>query len=326
MKRLLLLLLFAGLGLVAGRPSRHDAVRPRLTRPDNFILHQDVIYGRKFGTALTMDVVRPARNANGAAVIFIVSGGWRSDYKTTRNVGFAQLHFGELVRRGYAVFAVVHGSQPRFTIPEAVADIQRAARYIRYHAADFQIDPERIGVTGMSSGGHLSLMLGTNGNDGDAKNPDPVERMSSRVQAVACFFPPTDFLNYGGTGLLVMDLQELARHKASFDFVEFDKNERRFHPVQDEKRRRAIAREISPIYHVSKKSAPTLIIHGNADWIVPLQQGRTMIARLQESGVPAKLIVKPGEGHGWPHIDPDVATLADWFDQYLAPQAIKAVP
>src|SRR6266478_5402430 len=88
----------------------------------------DVIYGRKFGTALTLDVFTPKKDANGAAIVLVVSGGWVSDNKTINSALFA-IFLGELLNRGYTVFAVVHGSQPRYTIPEAIADINRAVRY-----------------------------------------------------------------------------------------------------------------------------------------------------------------------------------------------------
>src|SRR5262245_26424252 len=84
--------------------------------------HQvDVIYGRKFGTALTMDVFTPKANPNGAAVVWVVSGGWFSAHEAI-NPAFV----GELLKRGYTVFAVVHGSQPKYTIPEIVQDMHRA--------------------------------------------------------------------------------------------------------------------------------------------------------------------------------------------------------
>ena len=99
----------------------------------------------------------------------------------------------ELLKRGYTVFAVVHGSQPRFTIPEIVKDMNRAVRFIRFHAKDYHIDPDRIGITGGSAGGHLSLMQGTAGDTGDKNAKDPVDQTSSRVQAVGCFFPAHGF-------------------------------------------------------------------------------------------------------------------------------------
>jgi acetyl esterase/lipase len=273
---------------------------------------EDVIYGRKYGTALTMDVFTPKKGANGAAVVFAVSGGWFSDHNAINTFFFA-----EFLKRGYSVFAVVHRSNPRFTIPEAVEDMSRAVRFIRFHATDYHIDGKRIGIVGGSAGGHLSLMQGTTGNDGDPKASDPVDRVSSKVQAVACFFPPTDFLNYGQTGNDALGRGTLKDFKAPFDFVELDKSTRSFKLVLDETKRREIGKQISPFYHADKNSAPTRIIHGDADKLVPIQQAEIIIARLKEAGVPADLVVKPGAGHGWGGMEKDIPKLADWFDQYL---------
>src|SRR5260221_4773981 len=129
--------------------------RNALAADEIFTRTEDVIYGRKFGTALTLDVFTPNARPNGAAVILAVSGGWFSAHEGI-NTGF----FNEYLKRGYTVFAVVHGSQPKFTIPEVLDDMHRAVRYIRSRADDFKIDPDRIGITGGSAGGHLSLMQG----------------------------------------------------------------------------------------------------------------------------------------------------------------------
>ena len=110
----------------------------------------------------------------------------------------------ELLKRGYTVFAVVHGSQPKYTIPEILEDINRAVRFIRHHAKDYRVDPDRLGIAGASAGGHLSLMQGTSGDLGNKGAKDPIDRESSRVQAVACYFPPTDFLNYGKPGEITL--------------------------------------------------------------------------------------------------------------------------
>src|SRR5436853_271884 len=130
------------LGLLVVAAAGATGAEPAYTR------QQDVIYGRKHGTALTMDVFRPKASANGAGVVFVVSGGWFSAHEAI-NPGFV----AELLRRGYTVFAVVHGSQPKFTIREAVADLNRAVRFIRTHAPDYGIDPGRLGITGGSAGG-----------------------------------------------------------------------------------------------------------------------------------------------------------------------------
>jgi acetyl esterase/lipase len=277
----------------------------------------DVIYGRKFGTALTMDVFTPRKDANGAAIVLVVSGGWISDNKAINSAIFATF-LGELLKRGYTVFAVVHGSQPRYTIPEAIADVNRAVRFIRYHAKDYQIDPQRIGITGGSAGGHLSLMLGTAGDLGNPKAVDPVDRASSRVQAVACFFPPTDFLNYGGKGKYAFAPDGLlAGFRTAVDVRELDKKTGRLEHVTDEKKVMEMARQISPIAHVSADDAPTLIVHGDADTIVPIQQAEAIMALFQEVGVPAELVLRKGRGHDFSGGAKDMVAIADWFDKQL---------
>ena len=175
---------------------------------------EDVVYGRKWGLAMTMDVFTPKEKPNGKGVIFCVSGGWFSA-KESVNVGFV----GEFLKRGYVCFAVVHGSQPKFTIPEVIDDMHRAVRFIKSKAKDYAIDPDTLCVCGASAGGHLSLMQGTAGKDGDPKAKDAVEKESSKVAVVGCFFPPTDFLNYGKDGAVMLGRGTLKGFKAPFDFT-----------------------------------------------------------------------------------------------------------
>ncbi len=287
----------------------------RAAEPTGYTRREDVIYGRKYGTALTMDVFKPRAGANGAGVILVVSGGFYSSHEAV-NAAFAR----PLLNRGYTVFAVVHGSQPRYTIPEIVEDMNRAVRFIRYHARDYGIEPDRIGVTGASAGGHLSLMLGTAGKAGDPSANDPVDRESSRVQAVACFFPPTDFLNYGEAGhALIRPGDHAPPFRAAFDYRELDKASMMWVPITDSEKLLTLTRAISPAYQVSPDDAPTLIIHGDADKLVPLQQSTLIVDKLKAAGVENKLVVKPGAGHGWLTMAADMETIADWFDAHLKP-------
>src|SRR5262245_56391087 len=104
-----------------------------LADPGSSVAHkEDVIYGRKFGTALTMDVFTPKEGANGLGIVFVVSGGWISSHAIIES-GFFRGFPNELIKRGYTVFAVVHGSQPRYAIPNILEDMHRAIRYIRFH-------------------------------------------------------------------------------------------------------------------------------------------------------------------------------------------------
>ncbi|HWG47238.1 MAG TPA: SMP-30/gluconolactonase/LRE family protein [Gemmataceae bacterium] len=288
-----------------------------MANPQPFLRTRDVIYGHKSGIALTMDVFTPKKGGNGAAIVLIVSGGWVSNPSSIDASWFTS-GIEESVKRGYTVFAVCHGSQPRFTIPDAIADINRAIRYIRHYSSDYQIDPQRIGVTGGSAGGHLSLMQGTAGNGGNPRAKDAVERTSSRVQAVACFFPPTDFLNYGKTGQHAFaENGVLANFRTAIDVRELDKKTHRLEHITDKDKVESLCRRVSPISHVSIDDPPTLIIHGDADKLVPIQQAELMVAKLKQAGVPAELIVKKGAGHGWGGIGKDMITIVDWFDKYL---------
>lgn len=282
------------------------AEEPECTRKE------DVVYGRKDGMALTLDVLTP-KKTNGAAVIWVVSGGWFSSHNAIRPAAVA-----EYLHHGYTVFAVVHGSQPRYTIPDAVADLNRAVRFIRFHAKEYGVDPQRFGITGGSAGGHLSLMQGLAGDLGNPKAPDPIDRVSSRVQAVGCFFPPTDFLNYGTPGNVALGTGILANFRAPFEFRELDPKTRCYVAITDPEKVLAIGRQISPITHVSKDDPPTLILHGDADKLVPIQQAESLLAKLKAAGVRAELFTKAGAAHGWKDLQADTSRIADWFDKYLA--------
>jgi acetyl esterase/lipase len=259
-----------------------------------------------------MDVFTPKEKANGAGVILCVSGGWFSSHEAI-NPAFCK----EFLKRGYTVFAVVHGSQPKFNLEEITQDMHRATRYIRAHAKDFGIDPNRIGVTGGSAGGHLSLMQGVGGKDGDPKAKDAVDRESSRVQAVGCFFPPTDFLNWGEKGKVMLGTHPSVPVGGAFAFYEQDKKTLILVPVTDEEKRKEIGKKLSPIYHADSHSPPTLIIHGDKDPLVPLEQAERMIARLKDAGVPAELDIKVGGDHGKITVEYGLPKIADWFDKYL---------
>ncbi|MGD0536323.1 MAG: alpha/beta hydrolase [Verrucomicrobiota bacterium] len=269
-------------------------------RAAEFTRTEDVVYGRKDGVALTLDVFQP-KQPNGYGVILMISGGWFSSHDGI-NAGFCQ----PFLDRGYTVFAVVHGSQPKFVVTEIVGDINRAVRFIRHNADKYGVKPDRLGITGASAGGHLSLTMGTAGGPGKPDAKDPIDRESSAVAAVACFFPPTDFLNYGKPGEDAVGVGILKDFKPAFG------------PRSDTPEgRQELGREISPIYHVTSNLPPCLIIHGDADKLVPIQQAESFVAKAKSLGATAKLIVKPGAQHGWADIGKDMTLFADWFDTYL---------
>ncbi|HKI37554.1 MAG TPA: alpha/beta hydrolase [Gemmataceae bacterium] len=308
MKRLVLAVLLA-LAAFSFSPALRAADEPGYSR-------KEVIYHRKFGTALTMDVFTPKKDANGAGVIFVVSGGWYSDhgYITGNIPTFIQ----PLLDKGYTVFAVVHGSNPKYAMPEILDDLHRSVRFIRHNAKEYGIEPGRLGIIGGSAGGHLSLMQGCAGKDGNPKATDPIDRESSRVQAVVSFYPPTDFLNWGENGKVMLGTHPIVPVKGAFDFHRLDPKTNSFEPITDEKQREEIGKKISPINHVAKDNPPTLIVHGDKDPLVPLQQAETMAAKLKEAGVPSELIVKKGGGHDGVLVKEHMPKALEWFDKYLA--------
>jgi acetyl esterase/lipase len=283
-----------------------------LAQEPGYTRTEDVIYGRKFGLAMTMDVFQPKEKASGAGVIFCVSGGWFSAKAAIRPA-----FYEEFLKRGYVVFAVVHGSQPRFTIPEVLEDMHRAVRFIRHNAKTYGVDKERLAICGGSAGGHLSLMQGVAGSEGNPKATDPVELESSKVAVVGCFFPPTDFLNYGKPGENALGTGTLQGFRPPFDFHIRNPKTGAFDRITDEEQRNTIGKKISPVYFASASSAPALIIHGDADKLVPIQQGELMIEALRKTKVPCELVVKKEAGHGWAGMDQDLKLIADWFDRHL---------
>jgi acetyl esterase/lipase len=222
-----------------------------------------------------------------------------------------------LLKRGYTVFAVVHGSMPKYEIREITADFHRAVRFIRHHGKDFGIDPNRLGISGGSSGGSLSLLIGTTGRVSNPKARDPVERQSSRVQAVACFYPGTDWVNFEREGISVLGVCRRLGLIEGFRFRRFDPKAKEHVLITDPKKVEDLLREYSPINRVTAESAPTLIIHGDKDDLVPLDQSERMIAKLQAADVTAELVVKEGGRHGWAATAKDMEHFADWFNKHL---------
>lgn len=259
---------------------------PRLLALD---IESDIVYGHKMGMALTLDVIKPS-DANGAAVLFMVSGGWVSRWAPADRV--AQ-RFHELLDGGFTVIPVRHGSSPLFKVPDAVADVRRATRFVHLNAANWGIDPDRLGVFGGSAGGHLSLVLGTTGDDGDPSSEDPVLRGSSHVAAVVAYFPP-------------VDLTGLAGPNDRFPALDFDSK---------------LAEAISPIFYVSDDDPPSLMVHGDKDTLVPLAHSERILAAFSKAGVDTDLIVIEGAGHGFQGEAATEATaaLVSWFERHLLP-------
>ncbi|MGE5520243.1 MAG: prolyl oligopeptidase family serine peptidase [Candidatus Dadabacteria bacterium] len=275
----------------------------------------EIIYGRKDGLAMTMVKHTPDVASNHRAIVWVVSGSWYSSYN--QRPGSQKLK--QLMDRGYTVFEVIHGSQPKYNIEDAIADLQRAVRYIRYNASTFGIDPAHIGVSGASAGGHLSLLVGLEDGTGNAASTDPINRESAKVQAVAVFFPPTDFTMWGGIKdpFSIPGLLKANNVVGAFDFKTWDSSSRVYTSIKDPKLVAEHAKNVSPAYYVTNDDPPVFIYHGDKDHVVPLSQSQELVQKLREVKVPVEIKIKPGGDHGWPGQWQELNLFADWFDKYL---------
>jgi len=251
---------------------------------------QDVVYMKAGGTAFTMDVFKPAK-PNKAAVVFMVSGGWISDHTMLKS--FMPDIEKPFADAGFTVFEVVHGAQPRYKVIEIVEQVRTAVRFVHAHAADYGIDTRRVGVSGISSGAHLSLMIGAS--------------QDSPVTAVAAISPPTDLADWGKPAFLLIDDPQMAIFIPAGGFD----------PKGPRNDMVALARQLSPITYVTPKFPPTLIVHGDDDKVVPLQQAQSMDQALAKAGVVHNLVVISGGGHDEKTFVPGVTKAVQWFNDKL---------
>ena len=264
-------MLVFGIGGVAH--SRADV--PKITK--------DVVYGtikagadKQASIPLKMDVYAPQGfTGKRPGVVMIHGGGWIGGDK----LQYAK--FGtELAEKGYVAFSINYRLLPFFSHPAQIDDSQKAVRWIRAHADDYNLDPNRLGALGDSAGGHLVSLLGT-WETRDNSDAD-LAKFSSKVQCVIDLYGPSDFT--GPTTEASQQAQQLVTMyfggKKQADAMDTYK-------------------EGSPISHVDKTSAPFLIMHGDKDPLVPLSQSERLNKALKEAGVESSLTVFANEGHGF---------------------------
>lgn len=276
---------------------------------------QEVIYARQHGTALTLEVFTPVAARNGAGIILFLSEGWYSDRSMVDPAipGYIE----PLLADGFTVFAVVHGSNPKYSVPENIEDARRAVRTVRHYSHKYGIDPNRLGAIGDSAGAHLSLMVGCDRQSGKPDADDPVDREASNVAAVTAFFPPTDFLNWGAAGVRMLGKHPIVPLEGAFSFSHLDTERNVFVPVDDEEDRLAIAQSISPINAVHANCAASLVVVGDADEFIPPQQSIALADRMAETGAVHRLIVVTGGGHDAETIAAHMSDARSWFRNHL---------
>ncbi len=249
---------------------------------------RDVEYAKLGGKSLLLDLYLPKRKEEKRpAIVCIHGGGWRAGDKKGMKLA------DEFARRGFVSASINYRLSDEAPYPAAVDDCRAAVRWIRENAAKYGVDPNRLGVYGTSAGGHLSLMVGT-------LDDDPKQQTSARVQAVCSWFGPSDFTKGAG------------KDGAFRKFIGGSYEE-----IPE------IYKEASPITHVSQDDPPTLLIHGDADEVVPLGHSEWMLKALQEVGVEAELVTVKNGGHGFrgkgiqPSMDDIRSKTMEFFEKQL---------
>ena len=295
-----------------GRISRseHDAViegyqRERADQalskvlPAGASVRRDIVFTSIGSRELKLDLYQPADvPAPQPTIVWFHGGGWTAGSKNFPGPA------AKLVGRGYAVASAEYRLAGEATFPAAVHDAKAAVSFLRLHAADFGLDPERFRAFGISSGAYLAVFVGTTGDLPEFEAHAVCRRASSRVQAVCDWFGPTDFTQLGE------------------DYYGPNSPESMFlgGPVPEHLE---LARRANPIAYITPADPPMLIVHGELDKIVPLQQSKLLYRALQAAGVESTLVEVPGAGHGFRNADGGAAArielVAEFFDRHLRP-------
>jgi acetyl esterase/lipase len=245
-------------------------------------VERNIVYGMYSGLALLMDVYRPEA-PNGIGLIHICGSGFRAplslDARPLKESVHVELEGIPLVEAGYTLFTINHRAVPRFHFPDAVHDAQRAVRFVRYHASDYGVAPDRLGAVGGSSGGHLVCMLGVLPGCGDVDSDSEIDRLSASVQAVVARAPVVDFLTFR-PGEFAPFLNVYSSPEAAGTAEH------------------SIAREASPLHQVHKSTCPFLLIHGTADSTIPFEASERFVVALRDSGTEVDFVPVPGADHG----------------------------
>lgn len=220
----------------------------------------DVIYTPAgWPRALPADIYEPKGQGPWPAVLLIYGGSWSSRDHRWEMSRLAR----KLARRGFVVMNAAYRGTPEFQYPAPVDDLRQALHWLRTHAAEYRLEPDKIATYGFSAGGHLATLLGT------LDGPPDV-----RVQAVVAASPPTDLTLFTGGDVLPLFLGATYAEKPE------------------------LYREASPVTHVTPDDPPVFLYHGTDDHTVPPEHSKVFKAALDRAGVRNELHWVEGRGHG----------------------------
>ena len=273
---------------------------------DDIVLYKDIIYTVVDGHELKLDIAVPKYLKSSApAIVDIPGGAWRKVEKKAEDAIFYAKH-------GFIGISMTHRTSDIAIFPAAVHDCKTAVRWARANAKKYNINPDKIGITGVSSGGHLATLLGTSGGDEYLEGKGDYSEYSSSVQAVVSHFGPTDFL-------LKIDGDKDAYTNAHSPQALFLGG-----PLNEKK---DLARLANPITYIDANDPPILIVHGELDGMVNIAQSEILFEALNKAKVPTKFIRVKNADHMYrpnkwdeeisPTIDELFQMTIDWFEEWL---------
>jgi acetyl esterase/lipase len=276
---------------------------------EEICLLKDIVYSVVDGHELKLDIAVPKYlKAPAPTIVDIPGGSWRVVEKSAEDALF-------YARYGFIGVSITHRTSDIAVFPAAVHDCKTAIRWLRAHAKEYNIDPDKIGVTGFSSGGYLAVLLGTSGGDSFLEGRGEYQEYSSRVQAVVDHFGPTDFLKMNDS-----DLPDRMDHFAE------NSPESLFlgGPLHE---KAELARLANPITYIDSDDPPFLIGHGEKDGLVIIQQSELLYEALKNAGVPTDFIRVKNADHMYrpykwdAEISPTIGEMnrltIEWFRKWL---------
>lgn len=310
--RLLVFMLILGVLVASGAAVLHyseysrDSVGRLIGLFTDVKVVRNVEYGKAGDLLLKLDIVRPKMPSTNPmpVVVFAHGGGWEKGTKES-----ALLKLVPLARKGYFCATINFRLTDTAPFPAQIEDCKCAIRYLRAHAGEYNLDPDRIGVWGCSSGGHLAALLGTSGGAKSLEGKGGWAKYSSRVQAVADYFGPTDFPAWAGEARKPGGSIEQAAAQRALGAVtkllggQFSE-------------KMEVAKQASPTTYIDKDDPPVFISHGENDLIVPLSQSQIFYDELRAKGVEVTFHIVKGQGHGFRDPETD-KMVADFFDNHL---------
>ncbi len=265
--------------------------------PENVLFETGIEYAKPPGAdPLHLNMARPKKSEGPLPAILCIHGG---GFRAGKREGYDGLCI-KLASEGFVAVTMTYRLAPKHKFPAAVEDSKAAVRWLRANATKYGIDPNRIGVTGGSAGGHLAQFLGVTADvrsfEGDGGNPD----QSSKVNCVVNVYGPSDFTKSYGKSVDAAEVLPLF----------LGGNLQTALPAH---------LRSSPLYWVTPNAAPTLCIHGTEDKYVAHEQAVWIVDRMKAAGVNADLLTLEGAGHGFKGENAQKAdkALLDFFRKHL---------